>query len=128
MSIWTHVNGNIRIDSINRGLTEEIQQTLGKIITFEDSDYTTNLPCGSEGSIEYKIWENPDVSDLTAYSISIFGDLRDYENTEEIKNWFIKILKDFCIRDAILTITVEENNTIILIYDEEIETIKEINK
>lgn len=122
MSIWTHVNGNIRIDSMRFSGSEvsKINSVLGKIVNYDDEDWSTTLPCGSEGSLEYNIWENPRESSLSAYSVSIWGDLRDYSNIEEIKRWFNFIIKQFMVRDAILSISVEDGDSIILIteYDD----------
>lgn len=54
MSQWTHVCGCIRVDAI-RGLIGDtpstLQKKLGRIVEYEDDDYETTLPCGSEGSI-----------------------------------------------------------------------------
>lgn len=116
MSIWTHVNGNIRIDSLRFDNNEisTIKNILGKIIHFDDNDYKTNLPCGSEGSLEYNIVENPNESDISAFSVSIFGDLRDYDDVDYIEKWFNNILNEFLIRNAVLEINVEGQQNIIL--------------
>ena len=114
MSQWTHVNGNIRIDYIR--LSEEdsligkIKEIFGKEILWGDGekawDEGTKLPCGSEGSLEYKIYESPDPCHIAAYSVNVFGDLRNYGNNDInlIEQWFANIVKVFNIRDAVITI------------------------
>jgi len=121
MSQWTHVCGCIRVDAI-KGLTSKIdfKKILGNIIEYEtDGEWSTKLPLGSEGSIKYDIWTNSDMGEMYAYTISIFGDLRNYENKEEIKEWFKNVCLNsgLMIRDAVLSIQVEYKSKIILWYD-----------
>ncbi len=121
MSQWTHVCGCIRVDAI-QGLTSKIdfKKILGNIIEYEtDGEWNTKLPLGSEGSIKYDIWTNSDMGEMYAYTISIFGDLRDYEDKEEIKEWFKNVCLNsgLMIRDAVLSIQVEYKSKIILWYD-----------
>ena len=72
MSQWTHVNGNIRFDylpiSPGLGIIEELKSVFGEIISYDhvgffgenhESCPSSNIPCGSEGSIEYDIHETP---------------------------------------------------------------------
>lgn len=111
MSQWTRVCGCIRVDAI-RGIIGDTPETLriklGKIVRYEDEDYETTLPCGSEGSIQYDIIVNPDKEDLAAYVVPIWGDLRSYSNVEEIKNWFNGVCDSIgMIRDAVISIDVE---------------------
>ena len=155
MSQWTHVNGNIRfdslihsatsfpdteksrkekaenIDAINLMFKREIVAVMGEIKTYdhvglfgEDSENcpTSNIPCGSEGSIKYSIHIAP-----RGFNIVIWGDLRSYDEGEarsEIIPWFGKIMNySFSIpvnvRDAVLHISVEYGVNIILIHDYE---------
>lgn len=121
MSQWTHVNGSIRYDAGYRNpKKEELKKLIGIMANYGDADSfeKCNMPCGSEGSIEYNIYENENLNDLAAFVVSIWGDLRDYNNSKEIEEWFHKITKDQFIRSAILEIDVEYENTIILQYDE----------
>lgn len=85
----------------------EICNILGRIVKFSDRERETTLPLGSEGSIKYQLIENPDNSDISAYTIPIWGDLRDYDDAEYIESWFY----DACnkigrIRSAVLNIDV----------------------
>lgn len=120
MSQWTHVCGCIRVDAI-RGLIGDTPGTLktklGKIVRFMDEDYKTTLPCGSEGSIQYDIIVNPNKEELAAYVVPIWGDLRDYSNVEEIKNWFNGVCDSIdMIRDAVISIDVEYGTQEIVRY------------
>lgn len=108
MSIWTHVAAIIRIDAV-KGVwgpqsKDDIKRVLGPIARFngpeEDWDACT-LPIGSEGSLEYDIWENEDPCFMAAFTVSVFGDLRNYEETESIEEWFNSLCSKFMVRQAV---------------------------
>lgn len=119
MSQWTHVHGCIRFDCLRRlGVSDKrfkkiIENLLGKIVQFDDVSYETTLPCGSEGSLQYAIWQNPNVSHIAAYNVQVFGDLRDYGEAEVhlIEKWIRDIIvnsKDvISIRDLCIGVNVE---------------------
>lgn len=118
----------IRIDSI-KGFgvgpqsKEDIKKVLGPIaMPFgprKDWDNCT-LPCGSEGSLVYNIWENDDDSDIPAFTVSVFGDLRDYEETDSIQTWFNQLCDSFpIIRQAIYLAETEGCNPQVFRYDKE---------
>lgn len=100
MSVWTHVAGIIRVDSFP-GVDfpkPDFDDLIGKSCNWNDhedvwADYGKNpekyMPGGSEGTIEKVVWTNPDKSDLSAYTVSIFGDLRDFDESDfhKIKTW-----------------------------------------
>lgn len=97
MSNWTHVAGIIRVDNFGNNLVDKINDIIGKEIHFNSSrnewkDFDKNpdnyLPCGSEGSLHATIWENPNKSSVAAYTVSIFGDLRDHDSATDIIKWF----------------------------------------
>lgn len=115
MSQWTHVAATIRIDSIFRnGGYEQIQDALGKTLSWEDkidSD-TYYMPYGSEGSLKYIITENPDESSVSAFTVTIYGDLRDYDDADAIIKWFEEVCNKFFIRQAVITIDVEYQKTV----------------
>ena len=127
MSQWTHVNASIRFDGIldSRLPTEE---QLGEIIQFEDEDYNTILPCGSEGSIEYAIYRNPRGSSLAAMVVTWWGDLRDYNDVDEIMNYFNKIIVGRSIRSGIIEIDVEYGFTYVYKYHPDDHTFDLIHK
>ena len=111
MSTWTHVNGCLRVDGIP-GITkntskQEIIAIMGSICDFDsdnDSWDRCGIPCGSEGSLKYDILKAGD--GLVLWTIPIWGDLRNYDDKEEIKSWFNGVCKKLMIRSAILEIAV----------------------
>lgn len=99
MSNWTHVAGIIRVDGIieSSDMGNDIKRIIGKEVHFDSSmdewnDFDRNpeeyLPCGSEGTLRMTLWENPNKSSMAAYTVSIFGDLRDHDSPTEIIKWF----------------------------------------
>ncbi len=118
MSVWTHVAGIIRVDGlrIDDDAKPDWDKIIGKELNWGDpheiwDDYDKNpetfMPCGSEGSLNKVIWENPNKSSLASYTVSIFGDLRDYADFAEIKKWFAKICNELWIRNAVITVECE---------------------
>lgn len=121
MSQWTHVNASIRFDAVlGHGMPTE--KELGKICRFTDADTShwsdSDLPCGSEGSIEYKIIKNPDDNHIAAAVVVFYGDLRDYDNVDEILAYFNRIVgTQKLIRSGILEIDVEFDRSLIYRHD-----------
>ena len=123
MSQWTHVNASFRLDSFGRTEDEELINIFGKSIDFyhmdeieydedwEVKDKDKYLPMGSEGTLEMSIWHNPNESCIASTTVSIFGDLRDYGDYEEIEKWFNKCCDAFVgsigIRQAFCQVNVE---------------------
>ena len=114
MSVWTHVAGIIRVDGlrIDNDAKPDWNKIIGKELNWGDSheiwdDYDKNpetfMPCGSEGSLKKIIWENPNKSSLASYTISVFGDLRDYDDLVEIEKWFTEICHKLWVRNAVIT-------------------------
>lgn len=119
MSNWTHVCAIFRIDEA-RSFTDKpnFEEIFGKQLSYyasenmweEAENYPERfLPFGSEGSLEMTIWENPDMSSVDAYTISIFGDLRDHDSADEIIEWFDNKCEEICqvfagIRQAVITV------------------------
>lgn len=113
MSVWTHINAQIRIDHIRPIMGEMDFSFLGEIITFEtEGHWDTILPLGSEGSLEYKITKNPELSHMAAYVVSFFGDLRDYEDVKEIMEYFTKICEGKMIRNGVVEIEVSNTDEV----------------
>ena len=110
MSVWTRVCGVIRIDTFEHDLNfedifgRESNYTLDQWINEPEKvntafkDYEEHpdryLPMGSEGSLHMSVWENPDRGDANCYTVSIFGDLRDWDDPEIIMAWFQSKLID----------------------------------
>ena len=101
MSVWTHVNATIRIDGLS-------YDNLPKI-----NEYT--IPEGSEGplTVDYKITG----TGMVLAILNIFGDLRDYNGTEEILAWLNNLLKECIIRSGLLEIDVENDKCYLYSYD-----------
>ena len=128
MSVWTHVAAIFRVDSI-RGLfpPPKFDEVFGKECLFESGAEVWNdvdkhpenyLPMGSEGSLQKSVWVNPESCHLAAYTVSVFGDLRDYDDVQAIVEWF----KDKCakvrIRQACITVECENGNSALVKYEE----------
>jgi hypothetical protein len=133
MSNWTHVAGIIRVDDIRVFSTgEEINwdKIFGKECHFDSDesiwkDYCNNpelyLPSGSEGTLTKSVWVNPKLNDVAAYTISVFGDLRDHDNPKEIIKWFKEVIKkhELWVRNAVITAENEWYGTETWTYYEE---------
>lgn len=91
MSNWTHVAAIVRVDGLRFGeepsIGERFEEIFGKELRYEDNFNVWDeadehperfLPLGSEGSLTMNVWKNPDKSCMSAYVVSIFGDLRDH--------------------------------------------------
>lgn len=126
MSIWTHVNGCIRIDGVPQlDLKSDVQDVvdiMGNTCDWEDSEEIwekCTVPKGSEGSIQYKILKVGD--GMVLWTIPIWGDLRDYDNVKEIEDWFMGIIAnpDVWIRSAVLEI--EGGEYKVITYKNEVE-------
>jgi hypothetical protein len=116
MSNWTHVAGIVRVDAIR--VDDDIEELdFDKILGKECLSYSSRevwddarkhpdkyLPMGSEGSLQKTVWENPDRGRVNSYTISIFGDLRDHDNTSEIIDWFIEKCNLLWVRSAVITV------------------------
>ena len=123
MSQWTHVTGAIRIDGMPKMRpdmynVEEVKKILGFTCNFDSSEENWNkctVPCGSEGSIQYRIHEY-DTGLLWAI-ITIWGDLRDYgsvEDLEKIKVWFLGVCNKWpLMRQGVLQVQTEGQNIVL---------------
>ena len=120
MSNWTHVAGIVRIDSFRLFESKEMNfdEIFGKEIHFDDSyeDWKDArmhpgkyLPLGSEGSLTKTVWINPDESHLAAYTVSVFGDLRDHQSSDAIIEWFKDICSRLNVRNATISAYNEQN-------------------
>ena len=118
MSQWTHCTATFRIDAFEHDLTpEKIEEIIGEPRGHDRpwADYVDSvklLPYGSEGSLEYTIYESPDESLMAAYVITVFGDLRDYDDDKALVAWFEDVCSHFVIRQAMITIDVEYQKTV----------------
>lgn len=69
MSVWTHLAGIVRFDTLRHGAV-----TIEKAAEFVRRD----VPQGSELPVEFACHENPMRTALAAYVISFHGDLRGF--------------------------------------------------
>jgi len=169
MSQWTHLAGIIRLDNFGAGIVrlpnahknEKIKQAvvkaLGNTCNYDSPTEAWDrctVPCGSEGSLQYKVFPNSD-SDEDSHALSwgyavIWADLRDFgsEDVPKIENWFQKslenlikpvgfnpteqmevfekalyLLSTFSIREAILSVDVEGQPPLILLWDDKLEKV-----
>ncbi|WP_269581878.1 hypothetical protein [Roseibium sp. Sym1] len=85
----------------------------------EDGDWgKCDVPCGSEGSLMTHLWENPQEHQLAAYTVTIWGDLRDYDDVEEIAAYLQRVTDGKMVRNGVATVEVEGRQPTILIYRE----------
>lgn len=129
MSVWSHVAMVFRIDGV-KGLQEEpdFEKVFGQTLLYNDpiskwhdarNNPSSYLPLGSEGSLEMSVWENPDTSCVASYTVTIFGDLRDHEQPEELITWFREKCSKLWIRQAVITIDNNLSGVITETYGEE---------
>lgn len=135
MSIWTHVAGIIRVDGtmgVLTGLDEKkaLEKIMGHTASFEGDDAEwdrCDVPIGSEGSIQYCVditaVDNEYGGSLSRGHISIWGDLRDYDDVDAIKEWFGGIIRklrpDFSPRDAVLSIDKEFGGKVVCVLEDD---------
>ena len=136
MSVWTHVAAVFRVDSpkvgmdgprINGYVKPDWDKVTGKAI-YEydwctDDDYEIQrgerswdeyeghpeefMPAGSEGSLQRVVWVNPNRSCANRYTVTVFGDLRDYDDHQAIKEWFELVCSRCHMRQAACNCMVE---------------------
>jgi hypothetical protein len=120
MSVWTHVAAIIRYDAIRIQGMPDTMPELGNICDYDSSSEDwdkCNIPCGSEGSLQYHKWTNPHPTSLAAYSVMFWGDLRDYDNATEILEYFKKITSPpAIIRQGVLVIGIEGKDEVVYHY------------
>ena len=128
MSVWTHVAATVRVDWIVDFAGREIcfDEIFGRECLWDSPDEVWEearehperfMPMGSEGSLNMSVWVNPDPSDAPRYAVTIFGDLRDYDDAEEIVRWFREKLKGICsVRQAVITAETEYMETVSWTY------------
>lgn len=127
MSTWTHVAGVIRYDDIRvtqgTGLLKRYREALGAACTYKDApdvwDRCT-VPIGSEGSIQWELSENPNIFAMAAYVVTIWGDLRDYDDLDKIGEWLRRCTEGdgFLVRQAIIYAEVEGGDFRTWVYRE----------
>jgi hypothetical protein len=120
MSNWTHVAGIIRVDGFRAGADTESDwdSIIGKELRYEDvfekwveaEDHPERfMPLGSEGSLTKSVWVNPNECCVAAYTVSIFGDLRNHDDPDAIVEWFKDKCSKLYVRQATITVKNEWN-------------------
>ena len=104
MSTWTHVVGAFRVDGI--------PSMPG---CFKKPQLHIRAPEGSEGPLDYdmKVYG----TGLTWLRVMVWGDLRDFDDEQEIVNWLDKVCAGCMLRDGIVTIGVEGKGRFIYEWD-----------
>jgi hypothetical protein len=93
--MWTHVAGCIRWYNFD--------EKFGPAETLRRS----RIPEGSEGPLDFLVCE-----DGIGWAVSIFGDLRHYNDQKAVIKWFTRICKKGCVRQATLTIDTEGTDSV----------------
>ena len=132
MSVWTHVAAVFRVDGLDGipalGIRKpDWDAVTGKAI--HDGDWLTQdsyerrrmkddweewrrhpgrfMPTGSEGSLQRLVWVCPDPSCAARYTVTVFGDLRDYDDVSAVRSWFEAVCGRCCLRQAVCQCEVE---------------------
>ena len=126
MSNWTHVAAVFRIDTLRFfDTTPDFDKVFGKECLWEspneiwnDAENNPNdyLPMGSEGSLRKLVWINPNTSSASAYTVTVFGDLRDHDSIGKILEWFQEKCSGLWIRQAVITVENEWYGTKTMTY------------
>jgi len=125
MSVWTHVACVIRADwvKVEDSKHDVWDEVTGRAIyncdwlTDDDyerarmrrdwADYDRNpeqfMPTGSEGSLQRAVWVNPVCGSAAWYTVTVFGDLRDYDDHKAIRKWFTDTCSKLVVRQAVCT-------------------------
>ena len=139
MSTWTHVAAVFRVEA---PITDRPVATrpdwdaiTGKVIyepppylshnTYESrkareswAEYAASpedfVPAGSEGSLQRLVWVEPDPSLAARYVVTVYGDLRDYDDPDAIERWFDAVCSRCDIRQAICHVMVDLRCELIL--------------
>lgn len=126
MSEWTHLTGCIRIDTMpnidDNIFISILKQKFGNTWSLKvvDSRYELcTIPKGSEGSVQYNILKTGSGSSLSWGLITIWGDLRDYDDPEEIFKWIKESCNslDFWIRSCCVEVNVNHSKQYLIHKD-----------
>ena len=130
MSVWTHVAAVFRIDGLRVGMDgprindyvtpkwdEVTKKAIYECDWLTDDSYERRrmrddwdeyrehperfMPTGSEGSLQRLVWVNPERHSAARWVVTVFGDLRDYDDHEAIHKWFDEVCGRCHIRQAV---------------------------
>jgi hypothetical protein len=122
MSTWTHVAATIRFDALRLPGMPNQKPDLGKTCDFDSpaADWDVcSVPCGSEGSLQIHLWENPHPTHIAAFTATIWGDLRDYDSVDEVVEYLNRITDDRMVRQGVAEIAIEYRDAVIVRFDDE---------
>ncbi len=110
MAQWTHVAGIIRSNELRILFPDpDFEELFGKEFDY-DNEFAVEdvkkhpekyLPNDGDSSLHMSVWKNPDFNDIDAYTVSIFGDLKNFEGN--IIKWFQDKCKQFACQ-AVITV------------------------
>ena len=63
-------------------------------------------------SVKKNIWDNPNKSSVAAYTVSIFGDVKDHIDGSKIIDWFKESISKLAVRQACITINTSDGKTL----------------
>jgi len=112
MSVWTHVNGSIRIDTHEWYDREFKNESLSSVLSKFYGDFNNRVPSGSEGPLTLNHSFTFVASNQAFVTLSFSGDLRDYEK-EDVNNeliiWVKNITEGQSVRQGFVEIEVEQD-------------------
>jgi len=109
MSQWTHVAGCIRIDDIGSAMTGI--SSMGRFVMALGSFAP---PEGSEGPLQVRIVETGSGHSLSWGLAYIWGDLRDYNDVQEIFEWAKAICGQLMVRQCVIAVDVEGGGSYVI--------------
>jgi len=95
---------------------------LGRAVSYDDPAEAwdaCDIPSGSEGSLQFQVWENPERSAMAAYTVMIWGDLRDYDSAQPVVEYLKRITTGRMVRQGVAQIEVEGQPPVVVHYIED---------
>lgn len=117
MSVWTHIAGIIRLDSLfTHVYYEDVEDLIAK----------SEIPSGSEGMLGTRVLSVNDKDYVHTLSVVIDGDLRDFEDVEGVQGWLENVFggKDFrtlglTVRDASVQMACENGICVNTVFNDQ---------
>ena len=103
MSQWTHVAGCIRIDDL-----DSIMYGTSAMSRIAEAFKVYPLPEGSEGPLQVRIIETREHESSLSWGLAyVWGDLRDYDNAQEVFAWAEEVCEQLSVRQCAILVDVE---------------------
>jgi hypothetical protein len=98
-----------------------IKDVFGNTCEYGERVDLCDVPYGSEGSVQYKVELTGTPSSLARVVVTVWGDLRDYDDAEEIVEWLKGTVKELNkqgigIRGGAFHIEVESQKDVYLLW------------